>query len=291
MTGEYRTTTRIPDLRQPVLVAAFAGWNDASQVATYALTRMLMTLDGTQFASIDPEPFFDFTETRPSIVFGPRGKRQLQWPTNTFFAQRLPRSRRDAILLIGNEPQLKWRTFVQQIMDIATETSASRLVTVGGLLADVPHTIEPRLTGFGYPGRMGTALHQLGVETSTYQGPTGIIGVLHETWRARGKPAISLWGSVPHYISASPNPAVSLALLRRLEALLHTPLHLKPLELEAASFLDRIEEALGDNPEAREYVTQLEAQAAGEGPAPSPELIQDLEHFLRSRREPPEHGK
>ncbi|HEX6509367.1 MAG TPA: PAC2 family protein [Chloroflexota bacterium] len=284
-TDTYLESADLPKLRRPVLLSAFSGWNDAGQAATFALSALRTIWSAKRFAGIDPEEFFDFTETRPMISLTPEGQRSLEWPVNEFYAHSVPDSETDVVLLIGSEPQLKWRTFCRVIMRVAEQLDASSLVTVGALLADVPHTVEPRVTGFTMTPNRSQELHTLGVSTSTYEGPTGIVGALHDSWRQLDKPAVSLWGNVPHYISASPNPHVALALLRRTLALMRIDVPLESLEKRAAAFQAQIDEALTENPEAMDYVQQLEKHFASENPsATAPELIEELEKYLRSRR-------
>lgn len=274
-----------PTLRSPFLVAAFAGWNDAAQVATHAVETLVDAWRLEPFADIDPEEFYDFSSTRPTISLLADGQRDLEWPENVFFARELPDASHDLLLLVGHEPQLRWRTFVDLILRVADRTEARCLVTLGGLLADVPHTIPPRLTGFSSGEDGIPTLQDLGLKVSSYEGPTGVVGVLHDAWRLTGRPAISLWGNVPHYISAAPNPQISLALLRRLETILGVPVPSHPLELQEQAFITQVDEALAQNPEAQEYVKELETQYVEESPpVPGPELIAELENFLRERR-------
>lgn len=282
-----------PDLRDPVLLAGFAGWNDAGQVATHALQTLTTAWSASRFAEIEPENYFDFTETRPIVSLTPTGQRSLQWPANSFFAHRMPSHERDVVLLIGTEPQLHWKSFCRNVMSIAEGVNASCLVTLGGLLADVPHTKEPTLSGFASTPRLLPQLQQMGVGLSSYEGPTGILGVLHDAWSSTDRPAISLWGNVPHYISATPNPQVSLALLRRLAILLGTTLPLVTLESQARSFATQVDEALQENVEAQEYVRQLEEQydeEEEEPPEATPALMEALEEFLRTKR-PSDEGE
>ena len=279
----------LPDLREPVILAAFAGWNDAAQVATHALTTLVDLWSAQRFAEIDPEPFYSFTDTRPTINIGPAGRRSLHWPSNHFFGHRLADNERDVVVLRGTEPNLHWRSFCRTVLSLADQVGASCLVTLGGLLADVPHTVEPRLTGFASAPRLLPQLRQLGVQMSSYEGPTGIIGALHHAWGGADRPAISLWGNVPHYISATPNPQVSLALLRRVSGLLGIDVPLAALERQAGAFRTQVDEALRANPDAQTYVRQLEQQLENETPPePAPKLIDELEEFLRSRRPPSE---
>lgn len=282
---EHVRFSSVPELREPVILAAFAGWNDASQAATFAVTTLLNLWNARQFAEIDPEIFFVFTETRPTVTITPAGQRGLHWPVNNFFAHRADDAERDIVLMVGTEPQLRWREFCDSILEVADRTNASCLITLGGLLAEVPHTAPPSVSGFASSPHILPQLQQLGIELSGYEGPTGVIGALHEAWDKTGRPAMSLWGSVPHYISAAPNPHVSLVLLQRLASLLGITLPLTPLAREAASFQHRIDEALEDNPEALQYVRDLEEQIeGGTVPSPGPELMEQLEEFLRRRR-------
>lgn len=288
-TDDYVRVQSVPDLREPVLLAAFAGWNDAAQVATYALTTLLKTWSGQKFADIDPEEFFVFTSTRPTISLDPTGQRSLRWPSNSFFSVAVPEAERDVVLLVGTEPELRWRAFCRGVLQVADQVDASCLVTLGGLMADVPHTVEPRLTGFANVPKLLPQLQSLGVDMSSYEGPTGIVGSLHDAWQSTGRPALSIWGNVPHYISATPNPQVALALLRRVAALLKVEVPLARLETQAASFATQVDEALAENPDALEYVHQLEEHFAEETPpAPAPGLIEELEKFLRTTRPPGE---
>lgn len=274
-----------PELRKPAIVAAFAGWNDAGDAATTAVEALVQAWPVQRFAEIDPEQFYDFTETRPTISLDEGGQRSLEWPTTTLFAHRTPERERDLVLLLGVEPQLKWRTFCHAVLKCAQEVDASSLITLGALLADVPHTVEPHLSGFATVPGLLPKMRSIGVQVSKYEGPTGIIGVLHDAWRSTGLPALSLWGSVPHYISASPNPIVALALLRRVEVLLDTKLPVTALEAQTSVFRSKLDEALAENPEAADYVRQLEEHVAGDSPpAAGPELMDALEEYLRKRR-------
>jgi proteasome assembly chaperone (PAC2) family protein len=240
-----------------------------------------------RFAGIDPEEFFDFTESRPMISLTPQGQRSLEWPLNEFYAHQLPEAENDVILLIGTEPQLKWRSFCRVVRRVAEQLDASCLLTLGALLADVPHTVDPRVTGFSTVPNGTAEFQTLGITSSSYEGPTGILGVLHDSWRELDRPAVSLWGNVPHYISASPNPHVALSLLRRALAIANLDVPLQTLETRAAAFQAQIDEALNENPDAMEYVQQLEKHFASEHPsATAPELIEELEKYLRSRRPP-----
>jgi proteasome assembly chaperone (PAC2) family protein len=290
-TDRFLDSSELPELRRPVMLAAFAGWNDAGQAATFALSALRTMWSAKRFAGIDSEEFFDFTESRPMISLTPQGQRSLEWPLNEFYAHQIPDAPNDVVLLIGTEPQLKWRSFCTVVRRVAEQLDASCLLTLGALLADVPHTVDPRVTGFSTVPSGSPDFKSLGITTSSYEGPTGILGVLHDSWRQLDRPGVSLWGNVPHYISASPNPHVALSLLRRALAITKLEVPLETLETRATAFQAQIDEALAENPDAMEYVQQLEKQFASEHPsATAPELIEELEKYLRSRR-PPEEPK
>ena len=196
-TDRFLDSSDLPELRRPVLLAAFAGWNDAGQAATFALSALRTLWSAKRFAGIDPEEFFDFTESRPMISLTPQGQRSLEWPLNEFYAHEIPEAENDVVLLIGTEPQLKWRSFCQVVQRVAEQLDASCLLTLGALLADVPHTVAPRVTGFSTVPSGSVEFKTLGITTSSYEGPTGILGVLHDSWRRLDRPGVSLWGNVP----------------------------------------------------------------------------------------------
>ncbi len=285
--SDYISFHSSPKLRDPILLAAFAGWNDAAQAATSALLTLCRAWPAERFADIHAEEFFVFSETRPTISLDATGMRSVHWPANRFFSYRQETAERDILLLIGTEPQLRWKSFCRAIVEVAGTVNASTLVTLGGLLADIPHTVEPRLQGFASSEGHVEELKKLNMSLSSYQGPTGIVGALHDAWQQTGKPAFSLWGSVPHYISASPNPQVTLALLEKVSALLDMDIPLGTLERDAKAFRSQVDEALLENPEALEYVRTLEEQYNFDPPpTPSEDLLTELEEFLKGRRPP-----
>jgi proteasome assembly chaperone (PAC2) family protein len=276
----------IPELREPIMVAAFGGWNDAANAASFAVETLLRLLGTEVVAEVDPEEFYDFTETRPLIKLTEKeSQRSLTWPQNRFFAHHLPGAERDLVLFLGVEPQLKWRGYCTIFTELGAALNASCLVTLGALLAEVPHTIEPRVTGFATGAGGIVDIASLDLEPSSYEGPTGIIGTVHDAWLRTGKPAVSLWGNVPHYVSATPNPSISLALLRRLATVIGVEFPLEALQARSLAFRAQIDEALDENPEAREYVEQLEAGYGTDSPPHAgPELIDALEEYLRRSR-------
>jgi proteasome assembly chaperone (PAC2) family protein len=279
---EYR-----PDgLRAPALICAFKGWNDAADAASTANTFVGTALGGRRFATIDPEEFYDFQATRPRIQLAEGQTRQIVWPEVELYEVRIPRAPRDLVLLSGTEPSFRWRTFSRLIVDVAEAIGVQLVVTLGALLADVPHTRPVSVTGFASDPAL---VARLGMTTSSYEGPTGIIGVLHAGCMDAGLPSASLWAAVPHYIAAAPNPKAALALVRKLEGLVGVAVDAGELETAAADYERQVNLAVQSDPDVQAFVERLE-QAAGEdddnetGPLPSGETIaRDLQRFLRQR--------
>lgn len=281
-----------PAFRNAVLIVAFAGWNDASQVATWAARYLVRRWSATKFAEIEPEEFYVFSETRPMVFVDKNSQRQIRWPANEFYHHRSRRASRDIIVLLGVEPNLKWQTFIETLMDLIKEGKVELVVTLGGLLAAVPHSLPVRLTGSTTDPRLLEQLNDLRVAGSRYQGPTGITGVLNSACQREGIPTASIWGNVPHYLSIAPNLKVSAAILRRLNALLDLNLDLSRVEAMATRFDARVAQAVAGNAEIAAYVRQLEelGQQAEEEIGPQEELpsgevlIKELEEFLRQQR-------
>ena len=197
-----------PDLRNPVVLTAFAGWNDAAEVATGALRYLMRQWNAEPCAEIDPEDFFVFTETRPQVRIVDNGQRRISWPQNHFYHARPPGSDRDVLFLVGTEPQLKWRTFTGLILDYVVAHRSRLLISLGGLLAEVLHNRPAVLTGSVADPELTRRASRLGLHRSRYEGPTGIVGVLGTACRDRGIASGSIWGNVPHYISSISNPPV-----------------------------------------------------------------------------------
>lgn len=286
-----------PVLREPVLIASFAGWNDAAEVATSSARLLVRQLGGRRLAAIDAEEFYVFTETRPRVRIVRGATRRIDWPANEFFAVKVPDSPRDLLALIGVEPQLHWKTFTRAIVEVAREFGVGLVVSLGGLLADAPHTRPARLTGSATTPELQERLRSLRVGGSRYEGPTGILGVLGAAIRTEGLPSVSIWGNVPHYISTSSNPRVSLAMLRQVAQLLDLSLDLSSLERQADAFDSQVDQAVAQNAEIQEYVRQLEQRDEGDAEGrgeeertPPPELpssdvlIRELEDFLKRRQ-------
>ena len=205
-----------PQLRSPVLICAFAGWNDAAGSATTALTTAAESLDAEVVAQIDPEEFFDFQANRPTIRLSEGQSREIEWPGNVFLAAQAEGAERDLILLAGTEPNLRWRTFSDGVAEAAESMGVEMVITLGALIADVAHTLPVPITGLASDPDM---VERLSLSQSSYEGPTGVVGVVHDACQRRGIPSASLWAAIPHYVAAVPNPKAALALLRRLEGL------------------------------------------------------------------------
>jgi predicted ATP-grasp superfamily ATP-dependent carboligase len=279
---------RRPDgLRAPALVCAFKGWNDAADAASTAVTFVGSSLDAERFARIDPEDFYDFQNTRPRIRLTEGRTREITWPEVEIYEARVPLAPRDLILLVGSEPSYRWRTFSGLIVDLAEAMGVQLVVTLGALLADVPHTRPVSITGLASDG---TLVDRLGLNSATYEGPTGITGVLHGACAEAGIPSASLWATVPHYIAATPNPKASLALVRKLEGLVGVSVDAAELEGSSAEYERQVNLAVQSDPDVQAFVERLE-QAAEEdepnfdpGDVPSGDTIaREFQRFLRQR--------
>jgi proteasome assembly chaperone (PAC2) family protein len=275
-----------PDLRSPTLVAAFLGWNDAASAATTALEAVAVSLDSEVVARIDPEEFFDFQDTRPTVRLTAGQTRRIEWPANTLIAAPAPTAERDLVVLSGTEPSLRWRGFSDLVVGAAERLGVEMVITLGALIADVPHTRPVPITGLATDRDL---VERLGLSRSKYEGPTGIVGVIHDACRKRGLTSASLWAAVPHYIAAAPNPKAALALVRKLEGLVGVAVDASELETAAADYERQVNLAVQSDPDVQAFVERLE-QAAGEdsseeaGPLPSGETIaRDLQRFLRQR--------
>jgi proteasome assembly chaperone (PAC2) family protein len=270
------------------LICAFKGWNDAADAASTAITFVGTALGGRRFATIDPEEFYDFQATRPRIKLVEGQTRQIIWPEVELYEARVPRAPRDLILLAGSEPSFRWRSFSKLIVDVAEAIGVQLVVTLGALLADVPHTRGIAVTGLASDPAL---VARLGLASSSYEGPTGIVGILHSACQQAGLPSASLWAAVPHYIAAAPNPKAALALVRKLEGLVGVAVNAADLETAAADYERQVNLAVQSDPDVQAFVERLE-QAAGDETGqeptslPSGETIaRDLQRFLRQRGE------
>jgi predicted ATP-grasp superfamily ATP-dependent carboligase len=278
---------RRPDgLRAPALVCAFKGWNDAADAASSAVSFVGSSFGATRFASIDPEEFFDFQNTRPQIRLVDGRHREITWPEVEIFEARVPRAPRDLVLLVGHEPSYRWRAFTRTIVELAEALGVQLVVTLGALLADVPHTRPVSITGLASDEEM---VERLGLGSAQYEGPTGITGVLHGACAEAGMPSASLWAAVPHYIAATPNPKAALALVRRLEGLVGVSVDASDLEEAASDYERQVSLAVQSDPDVQAFVERLEAASDDDPPLtpgqmPSGDTIaREFQRFLRQR--------
>jgi predicted ATP-grasp superfamily ATP-dependent carboligase len=273
----------VPDLVDPVLIAAFEGWNDAADAATGAVEHLENVWSARQIGSVDPEDYYDFQVNRPMVSLDGTVRR-ITWPTTRISYARPEGASRDVVLIRGIEPSLRWRSFTAEIIELCDTLGVQMVVTLGALLADAPHTRPVPVTGLSSDARLATALK---LEQSTYEGPTGIVGVLQEACTKAEIPALSIWAAVPHYVAQPPCPKATLALLRRVEDLLDLPVPMGELPEDATAWQRGVDELASDDEEVAAYVRQLEeALETAELPEASGEAIaQEFERYLRRRDE------
>jgi proteasome assembly chaperone (PAC2) family protein len=281
MSEELRVSRR-PTLSDPVLIASFRGWNDGGQGASLAGGYLAKTWRAARFAEIEPESFFDFQATRPHVSLVDGVTRRIEWPDNAFYHARIPGTERDAVLLLGIEPSLRWRTFTELVVGLAGELGVKMAITLGSLLADVPHTRPSPVTGSASDPDL---IEELGLQASRYEGPTGIVGVLHDACRRSEIPSVSLWAAVPHYVSLAPSPRAAHALCVRLADLLGIDLDATELADAAQSYSEQVSEAVASDDETAAYVEELEQRSDAIDDVtdlPSGEtLAAELTRFLR----------
>lgn len=279
---------RRPDgLRAPALVCAFKGWNDAGDAATTALQFVGTALGATRFATIDPEEFFDFQATRPQVKLVEGLTRKIEWPEVEIYEARVPRAPRDLILLTGSEPSMRWRTFCQLILDLSEALGVQMVVSLGALLADVAHSRPIGISGLSSdPG----LVERLQLTPTSYEGPTGIVGVLQAACQNAAIPSASLWASVPRYIASAPNPKAALALVRKLEGLVGVSVDASELESAAGDYERQVNLAVQSDPDVQAFVERLERAADEEGEPIDPtelpsgdRLASDFMRFLKQR--------
>ena len=248
-----------PDgLRAPAMIAAFSGWNDAGDAASAALTFMGESLGAERFARLDPEEYYDFQATRPHIGFTADRRREVTWPGIEIFAARVPRAPRDLILVQGPEPSMRWRSFCRHVVDLAEALDTQLVVTMGALLADVPHTHPVSITGLASDDAL---VDKIALRETTYEGPTGIVGVLHAACTDAGLPSASLWAAVPHYVAAAPNPKAALALVRKIETLVAVTVDASELESATEDYERQVGQAVQSDPDVQAFVERLEQAA------------------------------
>jgi proteasome assembly chaperone (PAC2) family protein len=300
-----------PELRSPVLIAAFAGWNDAAEAATTAVKFLIDRWDTVCIAEIEPEEFYVFTETRP-IVQTKRGTvRSITWPINQFYAFVDPTWERDVLLYVGVEPQLKWKTFTATFLEVCKRFNVSEVLLLGAFLANIPHSMDVPVTGYSSTQEMLERMHEIDVQSSRYEGPTGITGVMHDALTRAKIPVSSLWAAAPHYLVATPNIKVTAALLTYLNTFLGFDLDLSDFQNDAIRFEEQISALVARDPEASAFVRKLEKETENmlaesdddesdddeeeatspldkppvSGPLPSADsLIRSVEELLRNER-------
>jgi predicted ATP-grasp superfamily ATP-dependent carboligase len=285
------TVSSRPELRRPVLIAAFRGWNDGGQGATLGGGYLAKQWGAESFAEIDSENFYDFQAVRPTVSLEDGLTRKLEWPSNTFLHAPIPGLERDAVILLGVEPNLRWKTYSALVVELVQELRVELVVTFGSLLADVPHT---RPAPVSAAASEPSLVEELGVEPSRYEGPTGILGVLLDACRHAGLPSVSLWAAVPHYVSLAPSPRAALALCRRLGELVGIEIDVAELEQAAEEYTEQVTEAVASDAETAAYVEELERrvdlmEAAEELPS-GESLAAELTRFLREREQNGEDG-
>src|SRR5919202_3523546 len=257
MSDELRVAHR-PELTRPVMIVAFRGWNDGGQGASLAGGYLAKTWSAERFAEIDPEDFFDFQATRPHVSLVDGLTRRIDWPENAFYHARIPGTERDAVLLLGIEPNLRWRTFTSEVIALAHDLGVELAVTLGSLLADVPHTRPAPVTGSATDPKL---VEEMGLSHSRYEGPTGIVGVLHDACRRADMASVSFWAAVPHYVSLTPSPRAAKALCERLGALLGTQIDTAELEEASKTYTEQVSAAVASDSDTAAYVEELEQRA------------------------------
>jgi proteasome assembly chaperone (PAC2) family protein len=280
-----------PTLTRPVMIAAFTGWNDAGDAASSALRTMIESWRATAIGEIDPEPFTDFATVRPQVRLDEHRHRSIVWPTVGLWSASLPGA--DVLLVLGPEPALRWRMFCEQLVDVAERFDASMAISLGALLADVPHSRPVPLIGTATDDAM---IDRFELQRSQYEGPTGIVGVLHDALQRNGLATASLWAAVPGYASQIPSPKAALALVDRACSMLGTPAPLERLAAAANEYDARVAGIIGDDDDMVEYVHRLEQMADDNGIAfddndddsletsLDPDiLVEEVERFLRDR--------
>ena len=283
-----------PRLRTPVVIAAFAGWNDAGEAASNAGHHLADVWATRPFATIDAEDFYDFSSTRPHVRLVDGGQREIVWPSNELSASSVLGADMDVVLLIGTEPQLKWRTFCSEVLEVVTELNARMLITLGALLAEVPHSRPVSVIGTAADP---TLIEQHGLQRSRYEGPTGIVGALHDACNTAGLPSLSLWAAVPAYVQGAPSPKAALALVERVGDVLDLMIPTTALEIASAAYEREVDEVVTNDDELSGYVHRLEDMVDNGEPFGDDdedeaisaddtvdELVEELERFLRDQQ-------
>ena len=285
---------RSVQLRDPVLITAFRGWNDAGDAASFAAAHLGRVWSAEKFASIDPEEFYDFQAVRPQVELVDGVTRKITWPSNEFWSARPDGAPHDLIVFVGTEPSLRWRSFSDLIVRLAKQHGVKLVVTFGALLADVAHSRPVHVTGTAVKPEI---IERLNLQRSRYEGPTGIVGVLHDELGRAGIDSASLWAAVPHYLAVSPNPKAALALTQKATDLIQVPADVDALERASAAYEQRVAEIVASDDDVQAYVRLLEERTdereqleeMDPSDLPSGEsLAAELENFLRNRKPPGE---
>jgi predicted ATP-grasp superfamily ATP-dependent carboligase len=283
MESELRVSAR-PELTRPVLIAAFRGWNDGAQAASLAAGYLARLWDAEQIAEVDPEGFFDFQATRPHVSLVDGITRRIDWPETAFYHGKPAGLERDVVLLLGIEPNVRWRTFTDLVVGHAQGLGIELVVTLGALLADVPHTRPSPVTGSASDQSL---VEELKLSTSRYEGPTGIVGVLHDACNKAGIPSASLWAAVPHYVSLTPSPRAAAALCNRLGGMMEIEIDTAELDRAAETYEEQVSQAVASDEETAAYVEELEQRAdtmEEQVDLPSGDaLAAELTRYLRER--------
>jgi proteasome assembly chaperone (PAC2) family protein len=277
-------------LVDPVVVCAFEGWNDAGDSATAAIEHLQLTWEATELSEIDPDDYYDFQVTRPTVRMVDGVTRRVEWPTTRLSVCRPPGANRDVVLVHGIEPNMRWRKFCAELIDQFTDLGVTTVVTLGALLADTPHTRPVPVTGTAYDAASAA---KFGLESSRYEGPTGIVGVLQDLCVQTGLPAISLWAAVPHYVSQPPSPKATLALLHRVEEILDVEVPLGDLPDQADEWQRTVSEMAEEDEDVRNYVRALEERGDADlalNETSGDAIAAEFERYLRRRRPGPGRG-
>jgi predicted ATP-grasp superfamily ATP-dependent carboligase len=276
----------LPVLRSPVAIAAFEGWNDAADASTAVVEHLEQEWGAEPIAALDPEDFYDFQVNRPTVTMSEGETRRIEWPTTRFSVATPPDAERDIVLIRGIEPSMRWRTFCEQVLEVCHSLEVSRIVLLGALLADVPYTRPLPVSGSAPRGiASADATERLGLTPTRYEGPTGIVGVLHDACVRADLEAVSFWVHVPHYANNPPCPKATLALLHRVEEVLDLPVPTGDLAKESSEWEERLKVAAEQDAELAEYVRELEERSgdAGLQPLSGDEIAQEFEKYLRRR--------
>ncbi|GAA2525681.1 PAC2 family protein [Pilimelia columellifera] len=276
----------LPVLRKPVAIAAFEGWNDAADASTAVVDHLEQVWDARVVAEIDPEEFYDFQVSRPTVTMGEGATRRIEWPTTRFLMASPPGAERDVVLIRGIEPSMRWRTFCAEVMEMCHSLEIERIVLLGALLADVPFTRPLPISGSASDPE---AAERYQLTPTRYDGPTGIVGVLQETCARAEVDAVSFWVHVPHYANNPPCPKATLALLHRVEEVLDLPVPVADLARESADWERRVRAAAEQDAELAEYIQELEERVGDDSiqPLSGDEIASEFEKYLRRRGGPP----